>query len=41
MYSRFIKAMAEKKIIIDRKILAELAVNEPKIFGKIVEVAMS
>jgi len=41
MYSRFIKAMAEKKIIVDRKILAELAVNEPKVFAKIAEVAMS
>lgn len=36
-YSRFINAMALKKVVIDRKILAELAVNKPETFGKIVE----
>ncbi|EKD63181.1 MAG: 50S ribosomal protein L20 [uncultured bacterium] len=41
MYSRFIKAMAEKKIIVDRKMLAELAVKEPAVFNKIVEAAMA
>ncbi|HAU39617.1 MAG: 50S ribosomal protein L20, large subunit ribosomal protein L20 [Candidatus Peregrinibacteria bacterium GW2011_GWF2_43_17] len=37
-YSRFINAMATKKVIIDRKILAELAVSKPEVFGKIVGV---
>lgn len=31
-YSRFIKALKDKNIILDRKILAELAVNDPKTF---------
>jgi large subunit ribosomal protein L20 len=35
-YSRFINALAKKKIVIDRKILSELAINEPKVFEKIV-----
>ena len=36
-YSRFIKALKDNKIELDRKILADLAVNNPKIFKKIVE----
>lgn len=36
-YSRFIKGLKEKKIEIDRKILAQLAVEEPKALDKIVE----
>ncbi|MDD2731974.1 MAG: 50S ribosomal protein L20 [Candidatus Pacebacteria bacterium] len=36
-YSRLIHKLKEKKIILDRKILAELAKNNPKIFEKIVE----
>ncbi len=36
-YSKFIGALKKQKIIIDRKILAELAINEPKVFQKIVE----
>jgi len=35
-YSRFIAGMAAKGIEIDRKMLAELAMNEPEIFAKIV-----
>src|SRR3990167_619064 len=31
-YSRFIKALKDKKVILDRKILADLAVNDPKTF---------
>jgi len=31
-YSRFIKALKDKKITLDRKILAELAVNDPDTF---------
>lgn len=36
-YSRFINALKKKNIIIDRKILAELAQNYPDIFKKILE----
>lgn len=36
-YSRFIAALKKKKIELDRKVLADLAVNEPKAFDKIVE----
>ncbi|MBZ9577454.1 50S ribosomal protein L20 [Patescibacteria group bacterium] len=36
-YSRFIHELKEKKIELDRKILADLAKNNPNIFEKIVE----
>jgi len=36
-YSRFIHALKEKKIELDRKILTDLTRNHPKIFEKIVE----
>jgi len=36
-YSRFIQGLKKKKIELDRKILADLARNHPKIFEKIVE----
>jgi len=36
-YSKFIKALKDNKIEIDRKILADLAVNNPKIFSAIVK----
>ena len=35
-YSKFISGLKKQNIILDRKILAELAKNEPKIFEKIV-----
>lgn len=35
-YSRFIKGLKDKNILLDRKILAELAVNHPEDFKKIV-----
>jgi len=35
-YSRFIKAMKNKKVELDRKILADLAINEPEIFDSLV-----
>ena len=38
-YSRFINALKKSNIIIDRKILAELAQNHPEIFKKILEEA--
>lgn len=36
-YSRFIKALNDKKIDLDRKILADLAENHPEEFSKILE----
>jgi large subunit ribosomal protein L20 len=36
-YSRFINALKNKKVKLDRKILADLAENEPAVFKKIVE----
>lgn len=36
-YSRFIKDLKDKKIELDRKILADLSENNPEIFKKIVE----
>ena len=36
-YSRFIEALKKANIELDRKILANLAENQPKIFTKIVE----
>lgn len=35
-YSKFIKCLAEHKIILNRKVLADLAQNEPKVFSAIV-----
>ena len=35
-YSKLIDALKKKKVIIDRKILADLAENEPEVFKKIV-----
>lgn len=35
-YSRFIKILKEKNIIIDRKILSQIAVEHPAMFEKIV-----
>lgn len=36
-YSQFIKIMSTKKIELDRKVLSQMAVTEPKIFAKFVE----
>jgi len=36
-YSRFIHALKEKKVELDRKVLSELVKDNPKIFEKIVE----
>ena len=36
-YSRFISALKVSKIGLDRKILAELATNQPDLFAKIVK----
>ena len=36
-YSAFIKKLADKKIIIDRKVLSQMAAGYPEHFGKLVE----
>jgi large subunit ribosomal protein L20 len=36
-YSQFINALKKKNIKLDRKILAELAHNEPQVFKKIID----
>jgi large subunit ribosomal protein L20 len=36
-YSQFIKKLNDKKIAVDRKVLSQLAVENPKIFKQIVE----
>jgi len=38
-YSRFINGLAKAGIEVDRKVLADLAVNEPDAFGAIVDKA--
>ena len=40
-YSQFISGLKKATIEIDRKILAELAVNQPKIFKSLVEKSQS
>lgn len=40
-YSRFIEALKKAKIEIDRKILADLAVNEPQAFEAILKAVKS
>lgn len=36
-YSKFINALKVKNILLDRKVLADLAENNPEVFKKIVE----
>jgi len=38
-YSAFIKMLKNRQIILDRKILADLAVNNPESFKTVVEIA--
>jgi large subunit ribosomal protein L20 len=38
-YSKFIGALIKAKVLIDRKMLAELAVSDKKAFGRLVEMA--
>lgn len=38
-YSRFIEGLAKKAILLDRKVMAEIARTEPEAFAKLVEVA--
>ncbi len=37
-YSKLIAALKAKKVKLDRKILADLAKNEPEVFAKVVEM---
>ena len=36
-YSKFIAGLKKRNILLDRKVLADLAKNEPRVFEKIVE----
>lgn len=36
-YSKLINALKKKEIVLDRKILADLAENNPKTFAKVIE----
>ena len=36
-YSKFMGAMRKNKIELDRKVLADLALNNPKVFEKVIE----
>ncbi|MFH0764617.1 MAG: 50S ribosomal protein L20 [Candidatus Omnitrophota bacterium] len=38
-YSRFIQGLKKAKILLDRKVLADLAVSDAKAFAKLVETA--
>jgi large subunit ribosomal protein L20 len=38
-YSRFMFCMTDKKIVLNRKMLADIAVREPAVFGEIVKAA--
>lgn len=38
-YGKFINLLKKNKIALDRKVLAQLAIEHPEIFNKIVEVA--
>ena len=38
-YSKFIEGLRKARILLDRKILSELAVSDDKAFGKLVEMA--
>lgn len=39
-YSTFMSGLKKKNILIDRKILADLAKNEPDVFKKLIETVM-
>ena len=38
-YSRFIAGLSQAKVEVDRKILADIAVNDPAAFGKYADIA--
>jgi large subunit ribosomal protein L20 len=39
IYSRFMRGLKEVKVGLDRKMLAEIAINDPKVFAQIVKLA--
>ncbi len=39
-YGKLIHALKQKNIKLDRKILADLAVNDPKVFERVIETAI-
>ncbi len=40
-YSRFINALQKKSILVDRKMLADMAVTEPEVFVKLLKQTMA
>jgi len=36
-YSTFIKTLSDKKVEVDRKVLSQMAMDDPKIFAKLLE----
>ena len=40
-YSRFIEGLTKNAVLLDRKVMSEIARSEPEVFAKIVEVAKS
>jgi large subunit ribosomal protein L20 len=40
-YSRFVRAASDKNVLLNRKVLSELAIHEPGVFGEVVKVVMS
>ena len=40
-YSRFIRQMEEKNVRLNRKVLSELAISEPRAFEEVVKTVMS
>lgn len=40
-YSQFIYKMTRKQIALNRKVLSELAINEPKVFDDVVKTVMA
>lgn len=40
-YSAFINQMTKKKIALNRKALSELAIHDPDVFGKVVEMVIA
>lgn len=40
-YSRFMHQMAEKKVVVNRKMLADIAARNPEVFGDVVKQVMA
>ncbi len=40
-YSKFLKGLKKARVALDRKIMADMAVNDKKAFGKLVDLAKS